>query len=305
MKQSMFNPATRLIYGLIAFEVLASLLLYGALGLRFADPALAMPSALSFIALGGAWLLRSRSCQMPADALEALGLVHLQGLAGWALLYPMAVLSGPFADVALSNADHMFGFDYSAVYAAFHGNDLLKLAYNSFFWQSVAVILALVALRKDVWRFVSALALALVVTALLYPFAPAEGPMNFYHLAPAQPHIAVIEALRDQGARTITIDMLVGMVSFPSYHTAAAVIFAWAMWPVRLLRWPFIALNGMMIFATVPIGDHYLVDVIAGAAVAIVSCALSLNHNNSLIVCGWRGRVREDRGRGPATAERC
>ena len=46
----------------------------------------------------------------------------------------------------------------------------------------------------------------------------------------------------------------------------------WAAWTTRL-RWPAIVLNGAMLISTPIFGSHYLVDIIAGAGIAVVTIA--------------------------------
>ena len=65
-----------------------------------------------------------------------------------------------------------------------------------------------------------------------------------------------------------------GIVRFPSFHTALAVIFTYAH---RGIRWsfpPVAALNGVMLRSIPSEGGHYLVDMIAGGAVALVAIGL-------------------------------
>ena len=69
--------------------------------------------------------------------------------------------------------------------------------------------------------------------------------------------------------------MLVGYVTFPSFHAAAACLFAWSAWQVRWLRWPGFALNLLMAISTIPAGGHYLVDVFGGVAVALAAVWLA------------------------------
>lgn len=69
----------------------------------------------------------------------------------------------------------------------------------------------------------------------------------------------------------LTVELLSGVSTFPSVHAALAILFAWALWPVRALRYPSLALNGLMYVSTIPIGAHYVVDVAAGTLLAIAS----------------------------------
>ena len=64
-----------------------------------------------------------------------------------------------------------------------------------------------------------------------------------------------------------TIDHL--RVSFlRGFHTAAAILSAWALWPVRYIRPLAVVVNGLMILSTPISGQHYFVDVVAGGLVA-------------------------------------
>src|SRR5262249_14325691 len=74
--------------------------------------------------------------------------------------------------------------------------------------------------------------------------------------------------LRAGTLRTLDLEHFGGAVTFPSFHAAAAILYAWALWPLRWVR-PFsLAVNGLMLVATPIGGGHYLVDVLAGVMVA-------------------------------------
>jgi membrane-associated phospholipid phosphatase len=277
--QPMFEPKARILYAIIVAELALAVVLYSALGMRFADVGFALPSWTFGLILVSAFAARRAAFPRVATWLEATALAYIGGLAGWALLFPATALSLPFADPWLSAVDKALGFNFVALDSWMHGR-LYDQIYHSFGWQAALIIPILIVVRRDVWALVYALTFAMMLTYLLYPLAPAMGPRVFYGLVPADPQTLMIRAMRDQHVRTITRQMIVGMVSFPSFHAATAVIFAWAMWPVRLLRWPFLALNGAVLLTTMTEGDHYLVDVIAGIAVAAVAICL----------CRWQQR---------------
>ena len=66
---------------------------------------------------------------------------------------------------------------------------------------------------------------------------------------------------------------MTGLVSFPSYHMTEVVLFTWAGWSVKWLRWPLLALNLVVVVSIPVIGAHYFIDVLGGAVVAIVAIA--------------------------------
>jgi len=77
-----------------------------------------------------------------------------------------------------------------------------------------------------------------------------------------------ILALRDGSLHELRLFKLSGIVSFPSFHAASAVLYMWALWPVRRIGGIAAVLNLMMIAATPVIGAHYIVDVAGGVALA-------------------------------------
>ncbi|WP_338329099.1 phosphatase PAP2 family protein [Sphingobium yanoikuyae] len=69
-----------------------------------------------------------------------------------------------------------------------------------------------------------------------------------------------------------------GIVSAPSFHTAAAVLYIAAGWRIAALRWPIVALNAAMLLSTPVEGTHYLIDMILGLGVALTALALMEVH---------------------------
>jgi membrane-associated phospholipid phosphatase len=64
-----------------------------------------------------------------------------------------------------------------------------------------------------------------------------------------------------------------GLATFPSFHIVLAILTAWALYPVRVVGAFALALNGIVVVATLGSGGHYLVDVLGGGAIAIVLLA--------------------------------
>jgi hypothetical protein len=77
--------------------------------------------------------------------------------------------------------------------------------------------------------------------------------------------------LRDRSLRVLDLFQLGGVVLFLSFHAAAAVLYAWALWPVRWIRWLALLPNAAMLVATPIGGGHFLADVIARIVVAALS----------------------------------
>ena len=130
--------------------------------------------------------------------------------------------------------------------------------------------------RAAAHRFLITFWLAALMTLMLYPLMTAVGPLSHLWSGPL-PYLpeseewqaTLIPALRAHQVHYVDLAQLRGLVSAPSFHTAAAVIYIAAAWPRRELRGPLVAINVAMLLSTPVEGTHYLIDMILGAAVAV------------------------------------
>ncbi len=149
------------------------------------------------------------------------------------------------------------------------GHPLMKAvqdaAYSSCFWQPLVSIpiLALWGPRGRNAELLTGILLGLLIVIALYAVLPTIGPADLHGIAAEQGRI--IKALR---AGTPGPYNYVGIISFPSFHTVMAILFTLAH---RGGGWRFAAfgLVNLVMLSAVPFqGDHYLSDMIAGAAIA-------------------------------------
>ena len=116
------------------------------------------------------------------------------------------------------------------------------------------------------------------MTTAISAFVPAIGVYQQIGLDPAalsniEPR-AYLEGVRDLGPvrdgtlRHLDLFALAGIVTFPSFHAASAVLYLWALWPVRWMRPIALVANAAMLASTPVDGGHYFVDLIAGIALA-------------------------------------
>jgi membrane-associated phospholipid phosphatase len=235
--------------------------------------------ALACILAGAGWL-------RTALLLEALALVIATALVVPALSSISASMALPLQDDVLAAIDRWMGIDWTAL--AFWYRDhpvvthILFDAYASIAWQPALLIFLLAFLDPErLRRLMTASAITLAVTVVVFFLVPALGPYHYFKLAHAEfPDVTnsapwtvppLIEALR-AGSHKIVFD---GLVTFPSYHAATSIMFAFGWAGVPLVGVPLIALNMVMLVSTVPIGSHYVIDVIAGIAVAYASLRLA------------------------------
>ena len=111
------------------------------------------------------------------------------------------------------------------------------------------------------------------------------------HINP-QPYLDQLRDLpptRDGALRHLDLLGLGGIVTFPSFHAASAVLYAWALWPVRWMR-PIVVLAFTAMLAATPInGGHYLIDIIAGIAIAVL--AIVAARRVGRLIAKWQVRI--------------
>jgi PAP2 superfamily len=206
------------------------------------------------------------------------------------LMTPMTYIAAsanlPLQDKNLMALDQALGLDWVAYFNFFYHHYALLYAsvvgYSMIGWPvfGIPIVLAFTRHYRRLQEFTLAFALALITTTAISAFTPAMGTYDWLHYLP-NPDIftpgAYLEQLRDLpmvrdgSLRHLELMQLAGIVTFPSFHAAAAVLYLWAFWAVRWMR-PFALLaNIAMLIATPVCGGHYFVDVFAGIAIAAVS----------------------------------
>nr|WP_299913840.1 phosphatase PAP2 family protein [Sphingomonas bacterium] len=237
----------------------------------------------------------TRAQQIARDISEYVGLFALICLMGATATYPLSAGSHGFVDPWLQRTDALLHFNWLALYdlvAAHRSLQLLgTIAYQSIY-VTPALLLGYFAWanrRAEARLFIVTFWLAAVLTLLLFPFIPAEGPLAFLWRGPIpyMPESALYQAslipeLRQHALHHVDLGALRGLVSAPSFHTASAVLYIAASWSIRPLRWPLLALNLAMLLSTPVEGTHYLTDMIVGAVVAIVALIIVAQVNAAL-----------------------
>jgi hypothetical protein len=245
------------------------------------NPIRAAPAIASLTALGIA-LAIGRYTARPRLAAGATAFLQMTlfTLLGVVLAYALAANAGQLWDTRLAAADRAIGFEWPVVLALLDTCPpliwLLGLAYHSLTLQMIVVIVALSGMGKfDTLRtMVCAAILSGFVTILVSGLTPAMGnlfdPSRYAHLWPSIAWLeqGLISGLRDGSLRVLDLTMLMGIVSFPSFHATLAAIFIWAFGAM-----PGVALPGrvwamLTIVATPVFGGHYGVDVIMGLVLA-------------------------------------
>ena len=222
--------------------------------------------------------------------LEALTLPPIAGALTAAATVFLTRATSAFADELLVSADRAMGFEWMRVFSFYRDHPqivpLSRFVYNSMMFQLPLIPLGLFVVGRDSrgWVFITAWVLMGIITALVYPMFPAAGPHVHFGISPQDlpepgkmfPWTTgqTIEGIRSGRIHDMDTAMA-GLVSFPSFHTAAAVMFAWAAVPLRWIRFPVILLNVAMVLSTIVSGSHYFIDLIGGVVVAVTAIVAS------------------------------
>jgi hypothetical protein len=197
------------------------------------------------------------------------------------LEYYLATSSAPLHDDLMIRADHALGVDWPALcwWADAHPGlrTLLAVPYFSLAAES-GLVLCVVALfhPRRARRFTTALILSSLFTIPLLWVFPVGGPFVAFADA-GLPRSCVSLAyggtehylqMRAHALAAIPLDDIRGIIAFPSYHAACAVLLTYFLRGVPVLFPAAVIFNLMMVLATPLIGGHYVIDVLAGLAVA-------------------------------------
>ena len=235
--------------------------------------------------LGAYFIVARRSPKAQAFIFAGIFLIVMNAALA-PLSYLMASINLPLIDAQLATLDKMLGFDWYANLALVNNHPtfghLLTLAYESSRLQvlMLVIILALANQRDRLIEFFAGYALTLTIVIVLSGFFPAAGayvylkpaPELYANLNPAAGtwHLEQFTGLRDGTFRLISLLNIEGLVTFPSFHTALAIITTLAFRGMGPLFIAAILLNILVVMSTLSEGGHYLIDVIAGAVLAIM-----------------------------------
>ncbi len=198
---------------------------------------------------------------------------------------------GWIADDALIALDRaLFGgnpIDWFSAIARPWLTEIAQVAYTLFYPLVVAVGAELYVRRSegDFQRFSLACACVFLGSYVGYFLVPAVGPRftlyDFSSIERDLPGLLLTTPLRefvDAGGMVpagVPQSEAIGLAHrdvFPSGHTMMTLVSIWWIWRMQLaVRWPVTAVGALLVFATVYLRYHYVIDVLAGAALAAVA----------------------------------
>jgi hypothetical protein len=241
--------------------------------------------AFGVLALGGLALfyrfVRRLADDRVATAAHAGALLVAWTAVAAPFSYLLASAGAPLQDEFFARLDAGFGFDWPAWFAFTRRvpglAPALQVAYATSLAQVAVAIAGLGVLGHEarvreattlmIW---TSLAIVLVSAAL-----PAMGAYAWFATAPELClWCAPLAGLRDGGLRDLALDGMVGLVQFPSFHTALALIVPWACRGLPRLFVPAALLNAAVLVSIPTEGGHFLADMAGGGAITVAAIAL-------------------------------
>ena len=250
-----------------------------------------LPLIVSCISLWGAayYYLNVRPVEKFAEMCVSLSQVLLFSAVGIILSYFAARTAVPLWDETFVRWDQALGFDWMAAMRLVDSSKVavavLFIAYASLIPQIVLVVCALGFLHKlEELRTVMLAAMicgsvciliSAFMPAVAYPIHYGITPNTFENVTPWAGFIKLGDfmSLRDGTIARFDFASMQGLITFPSYHAGLSAVTFWGFYQARVnwLRMPAMTLAFLTIVSTPIDGGHYLVDVLAGVAVAIGS----------------------------------
>jgi hypothetical protein len=196
-------------------------------------------------------------------------------VAGAVMTYLAAAQDGAVYDARLALLDAELGFRWSGWLAFVAVHPLLKsvfaVAYGSLLPQVLFSVFWFSFRRWDHRNaeLLTNATLALLLTTAVFFLFPALGPC----VGVPACHDAYVEdlvGLRHGSLPSLDMMLLKGVIAFPSFHAALAMLFTYAhrRSPTFL---PMAVFNGLMLLSIPSEGGHYLVDIIGGVVVGGVA----------------------------------
>jgi hypothetical protein len=193
------------------------------------------------------------------------------------LSYLCFSLGYPLKDSLFLAADHALALDLQA-WARFSAAhpwlwQSQRIAYQSHFLQPLVAVFALAFWRprEANAQLLIALIISLATTLATAALLPSIGPIAAYQLeAPTSTTVSVLRTAPDAYALPYA-----GIVAFPSFHSALAILFTYACRGYPLLFAAATAFN-LRVVVSIPLcGDHYFIDVLAGGVAVAFGASLA------------------------------
>lgn len=181
-------------------------------------------------------------------------------------------------DKLLLNADLTLGINTLAILNWMHHEPMIReimwFTYEALVIELFTVPLLLAALnaRLELRVFLNAILLSSFIGGFIYYIFPTIAPAGMLH----SPYF--IQDQQNVGLHFYQLHHHLkitalngGLIAFPSFHVIWAILLTVSTYRYKILFYPLVLFNGLLVISTVVLGWHYSVDVAGGAVIAIMS----------------------------------
>lgn len=188
----------------------------------------------------------------------------------------------PLIDHALAKADMLMGFHSLKVlnwtYAHPHVKHFLSLMYDMVGYQLfvIPLMLAFWLDKKAVEIFLLSIIASYLIGTTIYYFFPTAGLTAVFsspHFLPGEHE--TFKKFYDVHHHIPFSFTGGGMIAFPSFHVAWAVLLTYACRHKKWILYPLIVVNIAIIVSTFMLGWHYLIDVFGGLLLAVIAIVIA------------------------------
>jgi membrane-associated phospholipid phosphatase len=321
------QPSARLCFA-VQFIMIAAVLIGAALvpfsidTSKFKDVFICFAGGLFLVALSAFPVIRFKNDSSHAavllrgvfgraiDASAILVFSVLYIATGGPLSYIVMSAGMPMQDALYASIDQSLGLDWQAFVGFVNARpwlcDVLVWSYDHWIYQIMAVIglFMLQTRQRELWDLAALLALGLLFTIIFCGLMPAVAAYTYY--APDARYFDVLAQKTPAVGTGFVTDLLAvhsgtfkifdwpkmkGIVTFPSFHAIVAMTAVYAVRNDRLLFWPAVLFNALVVVSVVPVGGHYFVDIIGSALAVTASMALIDWVNCRPSMAAWLKRV--------------
>jgi hypothetical protein len=234
-----------------------------------------LPLLLSLLLTGiYTWIRPNYRIASLAHTLTALITFMIVGII---FSYLLVTLDRPLVDTYLVAADHALGLDWLKMYMWIADRPVLRIflriLYLSVIFQ-IFFLLFVFNFQGKVhrsWELVWLFVISGLACNLVSAMWSASGAFGFFHVNLQESYLKEFMSLRDGTMKVIGANPVQGVVQFPSFHLAMAVLVCYAARGTRILFPVLIIINVLVLIATPPIGGHHFADLWGGLIIALMT----------------------------------
>lgn len=191
--------------------------------------------------------------------------------------YLACTANQPFFDSTLVYIDSSLNVNSASIvlwlrqYDIWH--DIFSFIYQSYYFEWITLVLYFTYRGKwlHLQRFLTQFMIAAPLAIFISIFTPAQGSFVWYHYTPSLYCASALQHVLELRHQILDISTVDGVVTFPSFHTIMALIYAYNFrFERKIIFIPVLILNLLIIFSCLPIGQHYLADILGALPVFMV-----------------------------------